>query len=217
MQKNADKNRAVNIAAWTISIASVCLAIIAWFDSYNWNLPRFSTYILFPLFGLIAFSLMWSHYIASVIRQMAGLNKQTLSAYFETTSLIVLAAIFLHPGLLIWQLWRDGNGLPPGSVYDFVGMSMRFSATLGIVSLLIFLAYEFRRLFDKKPWWKFVGYATDAAMIMIFYHGLRLGGQLNSGWYLAVWMFYGVTLVLSLIYIHSIKVRQLIDGSNKNK
>jgi hypothetical protein len=202
----------VKIVAWMVSVISVVLAIAAWFQSYGWEIPRLSTYVIFPLFGLVAFSLMWSHYIASVVRQQMGVEKPVLSNYFEVTSLIVLAAICLHPGLLVWQLWRDGEGLPPGSVYAFVVPSMRWLATIGIVSLLIFLAFEFRRIFDKKPWWRFVGYATDVAMLLIFYHGLQLGGLLTNGWFRIVWIFYGITLVLSLAYIHSKKVRQILKA-----
>jgi hypothetical protein len=202
----------INSIAWAISVIAVGLSVIVWLQTFDWEIPEFSPYVFFPLSGLIAFSLMWSHYIASVIRQIAGLEKSTLRSYFEITSLIVLAAIFLHPGLLIWQLWRDGEGLPPGSVYDFVAPGLAWVTTLGMVSLLLFLAYEFRRLFDKKPWWKYVGYATDTAMLFIFYHGLRLGSQLTVGWFRYVWIFYGVTLVLSLIYIHSDKAKSSVNS-----
>jgi hypothetical protein len=70
------------------------------------------------------------------------------------------------------------------------------------VSLLVFLAYECRRKFDHRPWWRFVGYATDIAILAIFYHGLRLGSQLQAGWLLGVWFFYGITLIISLAYIY---------------
>jgi hypothetical protein len=73
---------------------------------------------------------------------------------------------------------------------------------LGMASLLVFLAYELRRWFGKRPWWRFVGYASDAAMLTVFYHGLRLGSTLQSGWFNYVWLLYGATLVGSLMYTH---------------
>jgi hypothetical protein len=207
-----DRKKLVINFAWAISAVSLLITLLAWLSSFDWDIPMFSPYVFFPLFGLIAFSLMWSHYIASVVRQFFNVEKAALKTYFETTSLIVLIAIFLHPGLLMWQLWRDGSGLPPGSVYDFVAPGLQWVTTLGIVSLCVFLAYELRRFYDKKPWWKYVGYATDVAMVAIFYHGLRLGGQLSSGWFRIIWIFYGITLALSLIYIHSPRVRQSLSS-----
>jgi hypothetical protein len=197
----------IKIAAWASALAAFLIALIAWGQSYNWEI--LSSYQLFPLFGLVAFGLMWSHYIASVLRQMSGQDKKVLKQYFEITSFLVLFAIVLHPGLLLWQLWRDGAGLPPGSYYSYVAPSMRWVVTLGFISLLLFLAYEFRRLYEQKPWWKYVGYATDLAMVMIFYHGLQLGSQLQSGWFTYVWYFYGITLAFCLLYIHVPQIKKI--------
>lgn len=204
--------RNVQIIAWLVSAAAFVVALMAWLGSLDWDVSGISTYQLFPLFGLIAFSVMWSHYIASVVRQIAGVEKPALRIYFETTAILVLITIFLHPGLLLWQLWRDGAGLPPGSYYSFVRPGMGWIVTLGVVSLSVFLAYEFRRLYDKKSWWKYVGYATDSAMLLIFYHGLRLGGQLQSGWFPYIWYFYGFTLLLSLLYIHVPQVKKFVSS-----
>ena len=77
---------------------------------------------------------------------------------------------------------------------------------LGSVSLLAFLAFEFHRWFADRPWWKYVLMASDAAMLAIFYHGLRLGSQLHGGWYRGVWWFYGITLLLLIIRKHSLKL-----------
>jgi len=201
--KITDKN--LNVCAWVVSATAVVLAIVVWGQTYEWDVVGISTYLLFPLFGLLAFSLMWSHYIASALRQYFQIDKSALRRYFETTSFLVLAFILLHPGLLTWQLWRDGMGLPPGSELNYVAKGLGWVVILAMVSLLVFLAYEFRRKFNKKTWWKYVQYASDAAMLAIFYHGLRLGGQLQSGWYRYVWFFYGVTLAGSLIYMYSLR------------
>lgn len=180
------------------------LAIIVWGNSLRWQLTHLSAYQLFPLFGLLAFSLMWSHYVATVLRRMGGLDKKVLSRYFDITSWLVLLFIFLHPGLLVWQLWRDGFGLPPGSYLShYVAPGLRWAAVLGTVSLFIFLAYETRRKFNARPWWRFVAYATDAAMIAVFIHGLELGTNLHQNWYKLVWYFYGVILGAALIYIYT--------------
>jgi hypothetical protein len=196
--------RQLNLIAWCVSVAASALAIIAWGDGLSWQLSTLGTYSLFPLLGLLAFGLMWAHYVMSAIRQYANLELQTLRTWFDTTSWIVLAAIALHPGLLVWQLWRDGYGLPPISyLQNYVAPSLRVFALLGTVSWFVFLAYELRRRYSKKSWWQFVSYGTDVAMLAVFLHGLQLGSQLQGGWFRWVWLFYGATLVVSLWYIYT--------------
>lgn len=197
----------LQITAWGISTAVVVLAVVAWGQGYDWELAGLSTYQLFPLFGLLAFSLMWSHYIAAALRQYLQADRAALKQYFEVTSLAVLAAILLHPGLLGWQLWRDGIGLPPGSYKAYIG-PLYWAVVLGIISWLIFMSYELRRKFKDRSWWKYVQYASDGAMFLILIHALRLGQNLQEGWFRTVWYFYGVTLALSLAYTYYQKLRR---------
>jgi hypothetical protein len=107
-----------------------------------------------------------------------------------------LLAIVLHPGLLIYRLFRDGYGLPPSSYEHFVAPGLAWVTLLGSVSLFCFLTFELHRWYGRRSWWKYVITAGDAAMLMIFYHSLRLGTQLMHGWYRAVWFFYGTTLLI---------------------
>lgn len=194
--------------AWGISAAVVLAAIVAWGQAYNWQVQGMSLYQIFPLLGLVAFSLMWAHYVASVARQHFKLEKSALVDYFDITSGMVLVLILAHPSLLAWQSYRDGSGLPPGSSLDYVAPTMRFSVILGMISLVAFLAYEFRRRFSERSWWKYVEYTTDAAIILVYIHALRLGGQLQTGWFRTLWLFYGLTLAACLGYIYYQKLNK---------
>lgn len=187
------------VLAWGISLVTCAVAIVVWGHDYDWQLLPINNYILFPLLGLLAFSLMWGHYMASVIRQVLGLEKQVLKRYFEATSLLVLVLICLHPSLLTYQRFRDGFGLPPGSFMNYVAPGMGWLTLLGAASLVAFLAFEFRRLYGDKSWWHFVTEAGDLAMLAIVYHALRLGSHLQIGWYRYLWWFYAVSLVAVLI------------------
>lgn len=194
-------------AAWGLSVLTISLAVLVWGQSFRWNFERLSLYGLFPLLGLVAFSLMWGHYIMSAVRQYLKLDKAVLAKYFTLTSAVVLVAILLHPGLLIYQLWRDGFGLPPGSyLNNYVAPSLAWATILGWIALIIFLLYEFRRRFSDRPWWKYALYANDLAIIAIFIHGLRLGRHLQAGWFRGMWFFYGMTLLIALIYINRLRV-----------
>ncbi len=192
------------VVAWAISFIACMLAFIAWSQDNGWPGSQLSAYLIFPLLGLLAYSLMWSHYVAGALREIIGLDKSVLSRYFELTSLAVLALISLHPGLLIYQRFRDGYGLPPHSYETYVAPGLGWVTLLGTASLLTFWAYEFRRKFGKRSWWHYVQTASDIAMLVIFYHALRLGHQLH-GWFLGVWWFYGLTLIAILIRKYIIK------------
>ncbi|HSX44971.1 MAG TPA: hypothetical protein VLF39_02570 [Candidatus Saccharimonadales bacterium] len=196
----------LNISAWLLSLITVGVAVVAWGQSLLWNYKLLSIFTIFPLLGLTAFSLMWCHYIVAASRQLLGVEKSAVHKYFEVTSLIVLLLILLHPGLLWYQLWRSGFGLPPESyLYHYVAPSLRWAAILGTLSWFVFLAYEFRRKYEKTTWWPYIAYSSDVAMVAILIHSLKLGTQLNSTWLRQVWYFYGVTFAGCLAYKYTRK------------
>lgn len=199
----------VQIFAWTSSSVVALMSVIIWGQNINGDLGSLSTLTIFPVLGLIAFSVMWSHYMVSVARQYLGVDKSVLKRYTQTTSYVVLLAILLHPGLLIYGLFIQGDGLPPDSYLNhYVAPGAAWAVMLGTLSLLISLAYEFHRKFGQTAWWKYVGYATDAAMIALLFHALKLGNNLQMGTTLRyVWYFYAVTLVGALAYIYAKKYR----------
>lgn len=189
----------IQVLAWGLAGLVSLLAIIAWGVNYEWDVWPINAYNLFPLLGLLAFSLMWCHYVSGALREILGLPPGVLRPYFRSTSYVVLVLLCLHPGLLIYQLFRDGAGLPPGSYMSYVAPGLSWVTLLGTVSLLVFLAFEFYRKYGDRPWFRYVRDASDLAMLAIVYHGFRLGGDLQQGWYHYVWWFYAITLSLVLI------------------
>jgi len=195
------RRQSAQTLAWALSSLVILLSVLAWGGYLHWQFTGFSSYQLFPLLGLIAFSVMWAHYVVGFARLKLGVEKEALRTYFQVTSIVVLVALLLHPGLLIWQLWHDGFGLPPGSYLGhYVAPAMGWIATLGLVNLCIFLAYELWRWYENRPWWHYVSAASDLAMLGVFYHGLRLGSTLQEGWFAILWYLYGISLVALLLY-----------------
>lgn len=195
--------KGINRLAWGLVALTTILSVVIWGQNINWNLARASNYKLFPLFGLLAFGLMWGHYVVAAARVSSGLSSATTEKYFEITSFMVLVLILSHPGLLVLSLWRDGFGLPPASYLEnYVRPGLKWAALLGSLSLLIFLFYELRRVFRQRPWWKYVQYASDVAMLAILVHGFKLGSHVRSGWFQTVWVLYGLSLLacLGIIY-----------------
>jgi len=188
-------------SAFTLTAVSVLLAVIAWRQFNPGPLAELSVYAVFPLLGLVAFSLVWCLYTVNATATYLEVKDGDLRIYYRVTGYLFLAAILAHPFLLVTSLWNDGFGLPPGSYEAYLGPKLAWVALLGTGSLFVFLAYELHRWFKQKKWWKWIVYANDIAMLVVFYHGLRIGGELQTGWFRYVWFFYGVMLVIYLIYL----------------
>jgi len=195
-----NRNQISQLLAWSLAVVVSVTAVIAWGSYYSWHVWPFNTYIFFPLLGLLAFSILWSHYMVVALKQFWSVDRAVLASFFRWTGYAVLVLICLHPGLLIYHRLQDGFGLPPHSYESYVAPGLGWVTLVGTASLLVFLAFELRRFFGKKSWWHYVADASDAAMLAIIYHSLRLGQQVQHGWFHAVWLFYFVTLVAALIY-----------------
>ena len=183
---------------WGLGVFAVVAAIAVWWIN---RMPEkgIDIFVLFPVFGLIAFSLMWTHFIMGAVRRYMGVTAKSNAAYMSISMGIVLAMIVLHPALLWFALYQDGLGLPPVS-YLTAYSNQIIAVSLGSMSLAIFLAYEFNRWFSDRTWWKYVLYAQYIGMAAIFYHALQLGRELTVDWFMALWWFYGLTFLAVTIY-----------------
>lgn len=189
------------IGLWLVGVAVVVLAVYVWYRQRIEGAASLSGYAFFPVLGLSAFSLMWTLYVSDALRNYFNIDYAAVQRYFSVTSWLVLILILLHPGILWFLLFRDGLGLPPMSYLslytDLVG---RTALLLGTVSLGAFLAFELRRKFAARSWWKYIEYANIAAMFAIFIHALALGVELHVTWYRILWFGYGLTLALAISY-----------------
>lgn len=171
---------------WLLSGGVVALSVIVWGQGLGWQLSRVGAYQLFPLFGLLAFTLMWAHYAVDFLQRF--FKFETDRWYLPVTRYIVLFALFMHPGLLTWQQWRDG-----------IPMNHSLWIIVGFVAWLSFIFFELHRWFRGKPWWRWVVAANAGAMIAIIFHALNLGSNLQGGWFVYVWYFFGISLAVFLI------------------
>lgn len=196
------KERTFVVAVWAMTVLLVGAAVARWADVRLGD-GRLGAYELFPLLGLLAFTLMWSHYVSGALRLYFDIPELAIKRYFNVTSWAVLLLILLHPGLLWYKLWDDGFGLPPGSYLSvFTGQASRIALLMGTVSLIVFLLFELRRRYHQARWWRFVEYANIVAMFAIFYHALTLGGEVSLGWFRALWFCYGVWLAIAIGYTY---------------
>ena len=190
--------RLLQLVATALAVLTTLAALIVWLPSTEDGL---TTYVLFPLFGLIAFGLMWGHYVIGALRRAFGVDQQVLSVYWNITSWIVLFCIIAHPFLVEFQLYLDGLGLPPGSLFEtYVRPIDRLALLAGLIALLSFLAFELYRFFQNRPWWKYIEWLNIGAMTLILWHGYTLGTELRSPWFQLIWLGYALSFAASVAY-----------------
>ena len=189
----------INRSEWIAGILTIIVAILVWAQVRLLPGGNLTMYDLFPVFGLIAFGLMWTHFIYGALRRYFNAEKPSPYRYGTISSGIVLAMIILHPALLWFKLWLDGFGLPPES-YLTVYSSQLLAVVCGSIGLGIFLAYELKRFFHTKAWWNYIEYLQVIGMIVIFYHALQLGGELNVTWFRTLWWVYFISLICAAGY-----------------
>lgn len=209
MKDFAKKNHVA--VEWSLGALVVVSSLLVWFMAREPGDNALTIYDVFPLFGLLAFGLMWTHFVMGAIRRYANVKPPKNNIYGTASFGIVLGLLILHPGLLWLGLYNDGYGLPPASHVKAYEDQILFVG-LGTLGLTIFLAYELRRWFGKKKWWKFVEYAQIVGMAAIFVHAIDLGNELQVNWYMALWWFFGISLAASIAYSEIIKRKEERNG-----
>ena len=192
-------NRNYRWFSWVLFVIILILPFIAWYDTLSWKFSHVTAFSLFPLLGLWAWSIMWTHYSLGTLRILNPILKKDTS-YATTTKFLVLGMIVLHPGLLIWRQWDKLGLLPPGSYYSYVGNSMKVFITFGVVALLLFLSFDilerFRNYTIIKHNWFWISISQMIAMSLIFVHSMKLGNTIN-GWFEFYWFALGMLLIPS--------------------
>lgn len=182
---------------WKLMAIVVIASVVAWAEMRQWNFDNMSALALFPLLGLLAWSIMWTHYAIGGIRLVRPFERSRV--YSQVSATIVLFCLLLHPGLLAYNQYRVTDALPPTSFYNYVGQSLQWAILLGTISLIIFLSFEFFKRLKTRGWvarnWRWISISQMIAMTLIFIHALALGQNLQSGWFLFWWVGLGVLLI----------------------
>jgi hypothetical protein len=210
-QKNYNK------IAWGLFGLSVTITTFAWASAVDFRISDLNAFGWFPLFGLIAWTTMATHYFSGAIRiKNPKVEKPRL--YKKITGYTVLAGILLHPGILAVELFKNGAGLPPTSFLDF-RPALAPSIMMGSVALMVFLSFEIFERLQNKPiiskYWYLISLSQTYAMILIFLHGLSLGNSLGETWFRFVWLIYGIALIPCFYIIHTSELKNRKSNSKK--
>lgn len=167
---------------------------ISWTPNINSILQN-----IFPGLGLLAFSMLWLHCIAGALepwlRKYIDFDK-----YVHGTSAIILTCIILHPLLLlvilgfdIVQLWSFGKYV-----------------RIGMIGWLLLITYDIGRALKGRynffvRNWTSILFISMVGFLFTFFHSINLGTDLQSGVLRNIWIFYGITAIISVIYTYGIK------------
>ena len=184
----------------------VFLPIYFWGDSFSWDFSRLNLYLLFPLLGMLAFSIMWTQVVVGTFRDKFS----DVGEFFSKTGVAVFLLFFFHPVLAAVAQFKSAGLLPLQSLFDLVGPAQRKFLILGMVAFTIFVLYEvvlrvaaLKRVHRLN---KFFEVASEFGVILVFIHSINLGSHLQVGLLKYVWWFYGITAILMIGWKYGKKV-----------
>lgn len=183
---------------WLLFTIVIIVPFVFWFDRLGWRSKAITELTFFPILGIWAWGIMWTHYAYGALRIVFGdLAKNRF--YSRLTNILVLALILIHPTLLIVNQWQTRKLLPPESMYGYVDSSLKLFVFFGTLGLLTFLSFEVFERIRNRQWvkrnWHIVSISQMVAMTLIFVHGLALGANLNNSWLEFYWVVLGALLI----------------------
>lgn len=173
----------------------VYIILLGWVMFVSLGL-RSSPFFLASILGLSAFVIMWAHYFNGYIKETFFPESSTKSLY-KITKNIVFVCIIFHPLLVSYYLISKGYGFPPFNYSNFFGAFKALFVYLGIISLGIFIAFDFKGKLSKKSQ-TIVEHLSNLAMVLIVIHGLILGYVLKNNINQIVFYILGFTLLIML-------------------
>lgn len=183
---------------WLLCVAVIAVPFFGWLELYQWQ-PVFNVRSIFPLLGLWAWSVMWTHYVLGAlrIRYPEKLTKDTV--YGRVSAWLVLILLLLHPGLLGYNQYQQLGLIGIDGFYAYVGVSSEVFITYGSIALLMFLGFEIfmriKRYTHIDKYWGLVSVSQMIAMSLIFVHGLGVGHILQIPWLRGYWVLLGLLLI----------------------
>lgn len=158
----------------------------------------YSAQVLFPLFGLYAFTLTWLQLLIGSSNPTFKKLWPNFFRFHRAQGLFTLLFALLHPLLLI-----VGFSFATYWNYEFVSPSLRPVIYLGQTALALLLLTVVCALLMKRPWmrslWKKVHYANYAVFTLAWLHSWFVGSDTQMGlrWF---WLFTAGTAVLAVVF-----------------
>lgn len=180
------------------AILAVGIPVFYYINNVSWANSSLASH--FPLFGLIAFTLLWLHAISGVFEEWLRAQFD-FDSFVHWTSWVIFISIILHPLLLLILVGFDIKAILVATSNPWI--------LAGISGLLLLLTYDIGRAlmkynFFEKHWNKIL-IISNIGFIFIFFHSLNIGQTLQGGFMRGLWIFYGVTAIAAITYTYGVK------------
>jgi len=159
------------------------LALVAWFTTLGQSI---SSLEVASLLGVLAFSLMWVHYVADAVSPRAE-TEQKKDVQYVISRYAVLFAILSHPFLVNYYLVTNNFGFPPEGYVALLG-DLAVVVLLGWIALAAFLLFELRSKLHRFD--HYIFHANSIAMFLVLMHGFVIGMVMMTTWFAWVWLGY---------------------------
>lgn len=168
------------LVSLVLNIGTVGLGLIAWIMTVGESI---SSLEVASLLGVVAFSLMWVHYVADAITPRSE-GEQSKDLQYIVSRYAVLFAILSHPFLINYYLVTNNFGFPPDGYQALLG-ELAAVVLLGWIALAAFLLFELRaklRRFDR-----YIFHLNIIAMFLVLVHGFLIGMVIMETWFVWLW------------------------------
>lgn len=184
------------IIAFSILVVVYPLWVSARQMTWAWNGTLLTN--LFPLFGLAAFAILWLHIVGPAFEPWLS-GQVNFKRFLVWTEPIILVFMLAHPLALLIIAKFNISLILSGGAY----------IVLGIVGLLLLVTFDIstalkKRNFVERHWNKILMVST-IGFILIFFHSYFIGHDTRAGELNNVWLFFGITAILSAVYNYGVK------------
>jgi len=181
---------------WILGIVVIAVGFYAWIERVSNYSILTNPLVLFPVLGIWAWSVMWTHFVIDEIRRLKPELPKNIP-YKKVSFSFVLFCILLHPSIILYAEYKAGLGL---------SLLNAWTVQIAVIAFFIFLSFEFFDRTRKNPkvakkWW-LVNISQSTAMMLIFIHSINLGSHLQQGWFRTYWMILGAILTVCIIHMH---------------
>jgi hypothetical protein len=192
------KNKLIKYAiiffSWVVVVYPLLMAV----QNRVWAWDETLLANIFPLFGLAAYSILWLHVVGPAVESWID-RYVNFRRFLDQTSPFILVFMLLHPLIVLYLVKFDLNFLRTGGPY----------IQLGLVGLVLLLTFDIGELLRRKNFvekhWEKVLLASTIGFILIFFHSINIGHDLQGGTLRVLWIFFGTTSILAAIYNYGIK------------
>lgn len=184
---------------WLVTLITPPVLFLSTRPAESLSDPR----VLFPVFGLIAFTLIWLQImLGAFMRQLVRIFPKVLTLHIGQ-GIFALGFAVLHPFTLIYS-FLPGN-LEDYFHYTFIAPEMKFFVHLGQASVPLLIlgifAGAMRNWAPIKRVWRWLHMVHYVVFFAIFFHSWNLGTDLATSPYLrGLWIFFFVTVVIAIVY-----------------